>query len=101
MKGRRLVIGLLYLAAGALQALVLTRVLLQVLGALAGEPLPGVIYPMTAPLVAPFSSLRPIWQSRERFLETGSVLALLVIFVVAYIGARLLRVHVGRLETGD
>ena len=93
---RRLATALLYLMCGALQALVLARVILKVLGAWPEEPLPRVIYALTDPLLSAFSRLHPLWQARDSVLEAGPVLLLLIILIVAMLGARLLRIQLPR-----
>jgi hypothetical protein len=96
VKRRRWALGVVYLICGAAETLLLLRILLKLLAARSEESFANIVYSLSAPLVFPFPDRLPDWQSLDHTLESASFLAMLIVFLIAYIGTHLLQLNASR-----
>jgi hypothetical protein len=98
-EGRRLVAyrltQVIYWVLALVEGLIALRLILKLLGANPSAGFAQFIYSITAPLVAPFVGLfaNPVYQNS--MLELGSVVALIVYGLVAWLLAKLVWILVG------
>jgi YggT family protein len=74
----------LYLLAGIVEALIITRVALKLLAANTAVGFVRFVYGISAPLVAPFSGIFPTPVSNANVLELSSLLAMAVYGLIAW-----------------
>ena len=88
---RSVVTGLIGVVAGIIEALVLLRLVLRLLGAGTGASFTRLIYDITAPLVRPFTGMFDQWVSGNSVFEPETLIALIVYAVAAWLLMALMR----------
>ena len=88
----RRVFEMIYLVFAIVDALLIIRLALKVLGANMAAGFTQFVYGVTGPLLAPFHALLPNIVSGKSVFETSTVVAILVYALFGYILARLVAV---------
>jgi hypothetical protein len=87
---------LVYLVFGVIEALILVRVILRLLGANAAAGFTSLIYGLTAPFVAPFAGVFPSTGAGGSVLELSSVLAIIIYALLAWVIVRVIHIAAER-----
>ena len=103
-EGRRLaayrLTQLVYWIFGLVEALIAIRLVLKALGANPAAGFAQFIYGITAPLVAPFVGLFQSPAYQNSVLELGSIVALIVYALLAWLLGKLVWILVGETRSG-
>lgn len=87
---------IVYYILNILEALLLIRFALMLLGANPGAGFTSMIYAITNPLVAPFRGIFPAQASSGAVLEWSTIIAMIVYALIAYAIVQLLRIASNR-----
>jgi uncharacterized protein YggT (Ycf19 family) len=93
--GRR-AIEVIYLVFGIVDALLLVRLLLKVLGTNPEAPFSGFIYGLTGFLLGPFKAMLPAYVSGKTIFEPSVLIAILVYALVAWMLAKIVAIAYSR-----
>jgi uncharacterized protein YggT (Ycf19 family) len=80
---------IVYTIGGIVEALILIRLVLELLAANPGAGFTNLIYSITDPLVAPFQGVFPSPQTHGNVLDLAAVLAIIVYALLTWAVARL------------
>lgn len=83
---------IIYYLLNIIEALLLLRFLMKLLGANPGAGFVNGVYNITQPLVAPFAGIFPNTTSAGTFVEWSTIIAMIVYALIAYAIVQLLRI---------